>query len=203
MPSPRRLLQFTLVLLALAALAAVPRAPRDEIDWELPAAAVQPQAPSSQAAVHAETMHEPTLDLTLHELWLSGPQGTTVLLDGALDASVTLSALDAEGKSLPIATRRLEPGLYGRVHAVLSLASTGLDGAEIPVYCRGEQSALTSAWMCVFEWPLERELVLGPDTWPLWLTLDAPRDVGPDGQSLVVAPRLSLAASAPEPTASR
>jgi hypothetical protein len=193
MPTPRRVLQASLVVVTLTAFAAVPRAPRDRA-WELPPSAARPVAPPSRAELRAETLHEPTLDLTIHELWLSGRDGTTVLLDGELDASVTLSALEAEGKALHIATRRLEPGAYERVHAVLSLASTGLDGAKVPVYCKGETTALTSAWMCLFEWPLERPLSIDDPAALLWLRIDAPRDVGPDGQSLVVAPRLALAA---------
>lgn len=197
MPTPRRVLQASLVLVALAAFAALPRAPRDRA-WELPASAARAVAPPSVREVRAETLHEPTLDLSIHELWLSGRAGTTVLLDGELDASVTLSALEAEGKALHVATRRLDPGRYERVHAVLSLASTGLDGAKVPVYCKGETTALTSAWMCVFEWPLEQPLVIDDPAALLWLRIDAPRDVGPDGKSLVVAPRLALAATVAE-----
>ncbi|TAJ17752.1 MAG: hypothetical protein EPO68_08920 [Planctomycetota bacterium] len=182
------------MLAALAAFAALPRAPRDR-GWELPVSAARAVAPPNLREVRAETLHEPTLDLTIHELWLSGREGATMLLDGELDASVTLSALDAEGKALQIATRRLEPGLYERVHAVLSFASTGLDGAKIPVYCNGETTALTSAWMCVLEWPLEQELSIDDPGAMLWLRIDAPRDVGPDGKSIVVLPRLALAAT--------
>lgn len=196
MPSPRRALQASLVIAALAAFAALPRAPRDDRHWELPKSAARFVSPPSERELRAETLHEPTLDLTVHELWLSGRDGTTVLLDGELDASVTLSALEAEGKALHIATRRLEPGRYEHVHAVLSLASTGLDGAKVPVYCKGETTALTSAWMCMFEWPLEQPLSIEDPAALLWLRIDAPRDVGPDGKSLVVAPRLTLAIDA-------
>jgi hypothetical protein len=142
----------------------------------------------------------PTLEVEFHDLRLEGPGGIAVLLDRSSDDSVTLPGLELDGQAFPIVARRIDAGRYDTLHAVLTLRSTGLDGASVPVYCAGASDSLASAQECAFEWQLDEAgvpLRIEDGTLPLWLRLDMPRHVGPDGSSLVVAPRVALSTHAP------